>query len=237
MSLKYKRILLKLSGEALKSDDEIYDKHALESVSQQIIELSKQGLEIGVVIGGGNIWRGKLGLDLGLPQIEGDYMGMMATYMNGLALAGTLNRLGFPKVEVYASLELKTVTVSYNFKEARQKLKEGYVLIFVGGTGFSYFTTDTASTIRAIEIGADALLMAKNGVAGVYESDPKHNPQAKMFKELTHKEVADKNLRVMDLTAATLAKDANLQIEVFDMQGENNIVKVMNNQLESTIIK
>ena len=236
MSLKYRRALLKLSGEALKGEREVYSKNSLENVARQIIDLVNSGAQFGVVIGGGNIWRGKLGQDIGMPQIEADYIGMMATVMNALALQATLQRLGFTKVIVYSALEIRTVTQTYSFKEARTKLDDGYVLIFAGGTGYSYFTTDTAATIRAIEIDAEVLLMAKNGVAGVYDSDPKINRSAKMIKNLTHKEVADKNLRVMDLTAATLAKDAQLKIEVFDMQGPNNIIKVMNDELESTVI-
>jgi uridylate kinase len=236
MSLKYQRVLLKLSGEALKGPHEVYEKQALEAVGQQIIKVTKAGVQLGIVIGGGNIWRGKLGQDLAMPQIEADYMGMMATIMNALALEATLRRLGYEKVVVYSALEVRTVTDAYDFKVARKKLNEGYIVIFAGGTGYSYFTTDTAATIRAIEIEAEVLLMAKNGVAGVYDQDPKVNPKAKLLTHLTHKEIADKNLRVMDLTAATLARDVNLKIEVFDMQGQDNIVKVLNGKLSSTII-
>lgn len=237
MSLKYKRALLKLSGEALKGQNEVYDKQALELVAQQIIELTNQGMQLGIVVGGGNIWRGKLGKDMEMSQIEADYIGMMATIMNALALETTLQRLGYSKVVVYSALEVRTVTQPYDFKNARNKLDNGYIVIFAGGTGYSYFTTDTAATIRAIEIEAEVLLMAKSGVAGVYDSDPKINREAKLLQHLTHKEVVDQNLRVMDLTAAALARDAHLKIEVFDMQGTNNIVKVVNGQLESTVIE
>lgn len=237
MSLKYKRALLKLSGEALKGQNEVYDKQSLELVAQQIIELTNQGMQLGIVVGGGNIWRGKLGKDMEMSQIEADYIGMMATIMNALALETTLQRLGYSKVVVYSALEVRTVTQPYDFKNARNKLDNGYIVIFAGGTGYSYFTTDTAATIRAIEIEAEVLLMAKSGVAGVYDSDPKINREAKLLQHLTHKEVVDQNLRVMDLTAAALARDAHLKIEVFDMQGTNNIVKVVNGQLESTVIE
>lgn len=237
MSLKYKTALLKLSGEALKSDDEIYSKEILEDIATQIITLAKEGAHLGVVIGGGNIWRGKLASTLQLPQINADYMGMMATIMNALALEATLERLGYHKVIVYSSLDIRTVTSDYTFKIARTKLEEGYILIFAGGTGYAYFTTDTSATIRAIEIEADVLLMAKNGVTGVYDSDPKINPNAKLFDHLTYSEIIEKDLKVMDQTATTLAKAGQVKIEVFDMQGENNLIKVMHGQLKSTIIE
>ncbi|ATZ18861.1 uridylate kinase [Williamsoniiplasma somnilux] len=237
MGLKYKTALLKLSGEALRSEEDIYSKDLLENVAKQIIELSTQGARLGIVVGGGNIWRGKLASTLELPQINADYMGMMATVMNGLALEATLQRLDYKKVIVYSALEIRTVTKSYSFKEARNKLDEGYILIFTGGTGYAHFTTDTGATIRAIEIGADVLLMAKNGVAGVYDSDPKINPHAKMIEHISYLEMTKKNLQVMDQTAVTLARDGKMKIEVFDMQGENNIVKVMNGKLNSTIIE
>lgn len=237
MKYKYSTVLLKLSGEALKSENEIYNKEKLEDIAKQIVELASNGLKLGIVIGGGNIWRGKLGTDIDMPQINADYMGMLATVMNGLALESTIKRLGYDKVNVYSSLPIETVTDDYNFKRARLKMSEGYISIFVGGTGFAYFTTDTNSVIRAIEIGADAVLMAKNGVKGVYDSDPNQNPNALFYEKLSHREIADKQLRVMDLTAATLAKDAKLPIEVFDMQGKNNIVKMMEGSLESTIIE
>lgn len=237
MALKYKRVLLKISGEALKSDDEIYDKNKIHNFAKQIIALSKDGLQVGLVIGGGNIWRGKLAGTLGLARIDADYMGMMATIMNALAFEATLRELGHQKVIVYSSLEIKTLTSPYNYRYAREKLDEGYIVIFAGGTGFSYFTTDTGATIRAIEIKADALLMAKNGTEGVYDQDPNTNPNAKFLENLTHEELIIKNLKVMDLTAVTLARDGKVKIEVFDMNGEDNIIKVMNGKLKSTKIK
>ncbi|EOA07408.1 Uridylate kinase [Mycoplasma yeatsii 13926] len=237
MKYKYETVLLKLSGEALKGDSEVYDKKCLENICSQIVELARNGLKLAIVVGGGNIWRGKLGQDIGMPQINADYMGMMATVMNGIALESTIRSLGYDKVNIYSSLPIKTVTDDYNFKKARIKMSEGYIAIFVGGTGYAYFTTDTNATIRAYEIGADAILMAKNGVKGLYDKDPKTNDDAKFIDKITHEELVVKQLRVMDLTAATLAKDAKLKIEVFDMAGENNIVKVLQNKLESTIIE
>ncbi|QHX36470.1 UMP kinase [Spiroplasma sp. BIUS-1] len=237
MALKYKRVLLKISGEALKGSGDIYDKEKLDEVANQVIELTKQGLQIGIVIGGGNIWRGKLADTLELFRIEADYMGMLATIMNALAFEATLRKLGFDKVKVYSSLEIKTVTSAYNYRNAREKLDEGYVTIFAGGTGYSYFTTDTGASIRAIEIKADALLMAKNGTKGVYDSDPNTNPDAKFLESLTHDDLVAGNLQVMDSTAAALSRDGKLEIVVFDMNGKDNIIKIAHGDLESTIIK
>lgn len=237
MKYKYETVLLKLSGEALKGDSEVYDKKCLENICSQIVELAKNGLKLAIVVGGGNIWRGKLGQDIGMPQINADYMGMMATVMNGIALESTIRSLGYDKVNIYSSLPIKTVTDDYNFKKARIKMSEGFIAIFVGGTGYAHFTTDTNATIRAYEIGADVILMAKNGVKGLFDKDPKTNKDAKFIDKITHEELVVKQLRVMDLTAATLAKDAKLKIEIFDMSGENNIVKVLQNKLESTIIE
>lgn len=237
MKYKYQTVLLKLSGEALKGDTNIYNKDALESISKQLIEAANNGLRLAIVIGGGNIWRGNLGAEINMPQINADYMGMLATVMNGLALESTIKQLGYDKVNIYSSLPIETVTDDYNFKNARIKMAEGYITIFVGGTGFAYFSTDTNSVIRAIEINADVVLMAKNGIKGVYDADPKTNPNAKFYETLSHKVIAEKKLRVMDLTAATLAQDANIPIEVFDMQGNNNIIKILEGKLESTIIK
>ncbi|KNG79641.1 UMP kinase [Mycoplasma sp. HU2014] len=237
MKYKYETVLLKLSGEALKGDSEVYDKKCLENICSQIVELAKNGLKLAIAVGGGNIWRGKLGQDIGMPQINADYMGMMATVMNGIALESTIRSLGYDKVNIYSSLPIKTVTDDYNFKKARIKMSEGYIAIFVGGTGYAHFTTDTNATIRAYEIGADVILMAKNGVKGLFDKDPKTNKDAKFIDKITHEELVVKQLRVMDLTAATLAKDAKLKIEIFDMSGENNIVKVLQNKLESTIIE
>ncbi|AUB31353.1 UMP kinase [Spiroplasma floricola] len=237
MALKFKRVLLKISGEALKGSGDIYDKEKLDEVAKQVIHLTKQGLQIGIVIGGGNIWRGKLADTLELFRIEADYMGMLATIMNALAFEATLRKLGFDKVKVYSSLEIKTVTSSYNYRNAREKLDEGYVTIFAGGTGYSYFTTDTGASIRAIEIKADALLMAKNGTKGVYDSDPNTNAEAKFLKNLTHNDLVSKNLKVMDSTAAALSRDGKLEIVVFDMNGKDNIIKIAHGELECTVIK
>ncbi|WP_338983061.1 UMP kinase [Spiroplasma endosymbiont of Othius punctulatus] len=234
---KFKRVLLKLSGESLKSETEMYEKESIYHYADQVIELAKQGIEIGVVIGAGNIWRGKLAGTLELNKIDADFMGMFGTIMNTIAFAGVLRKQGYEKVKVYSALEIKTLTSPYNYIQAREELKNGYIVLFAGGTGYSHFTTDTAAAIRAIEIGADAILMGKNGVKGVYDSDPKLNPNAKFFKTLTHAEVIDKKLQVMDSTAASTCRDANMRIVVFDINVKNNIVNVINNKTEMTIIE
>ncbi|KAF5279616.1 hypothetical protein FQR65_LT15364 [Abscondita terminalis] len=217
MAFKYKRVLLKISGEALKAEDDIYDKNKIRNVAKQVIEATKEGMQIGLVIG--------------------DYMGMMATIMNALAFEATIRKLGYEKVIVYSSLEIDTVTSDYNYRFAREKLDEGYIVIFAGGTGFSYFTTDTGAAIRAIEIEADALLMAKNGTKGVYDCDPNANKDAKFLTDLTHEDLIVKNLQVMDSTAATLARDGKLKIVVFDMNGKDHIKKIMHQEIDATYIK
>lgn len=236
-TLKYKRVLLKLSGEALKGENEIYDAVQLSAIADQLIALATNKLQLGVVIGGGNIWRGKLSNDLGIEQIDGDYMGMMATIMNALALAAVIQAKGYQKVVVYSALEIDNVTQPYNFHQAREKLTDGYIVLFAGGTGYAYFTTDTTAVIRGIEIGAEALLMAKNGVDGVYDADPKQNPNAKFFPKLSYDQLVEQNLQVMDQTAALLAKNAGLKIVVFDMQGPDNLKKIVAGDLTATIIE
>jgi uridylate kinase len=173
---------------------------------------------------------------LNLNQIDGDYMGMMATVMNAIALRASLEAKGFTKVIIYSALEIPEISAKYNYHEAREKLAAGYVVIFGGGTGHALFTTDTAAALRAIEIKADALLMAKNGVAGVYDADPKTNPNAKFLEEIHYDEIFLKDLKVMDVAAATLAKKGNLVIEVFDMQEDNSLLKIAEGKIISTKI-
>ncbi|WP_342268669.1 UMP kinase [Spiroplasma endosymbiont of Aspidapion aeneum] len=236
MSLKFKRVLLKISGEALGCDDDIIDPKKITDVARQVIELAKSGLEIGIVIGGGNIWRGTYAENDYIDKITADQMGIFATIMNCLAFEGVLKKLGYKNVKVYSSLKVETITNSYNYNYAREKLSEGYIVLFGGGTGYSYFTTDTAAALRAIEIDANALLMAKNGTKGVYDKDPNLFKDAKMYNKLKYGDLVSKNLQVMDQTAATLAKDANLEIYVFDINEKDNIIKMANGKLEYTLI-
>lgn len=235
--MKYQRVLLKLSGEALKDQDNIYDGQKLNRTADQLISMVKDGLQLGIVVGGGNIWRGKLSDELGIEQISGDYMGMMATVMNALALQAVINQKGYAKVVVYSALKIENLTKDYNFYEARDLLVQGYIVIFASGTGYAYFTTDTTAIIRGIEVKADAILMAKNGVSGVYDSDPKQNPEAKLFTKLSYDDIIAKNLHVMDQSAALMAKQAKMKIVVFDMQQPDSLTKIIQGSLTSTIIE
>lgn len=236
MALKYKRCLLKISGEALGSAVDLYDQKKIKNIAKQIVTLNKQGLELAIVIGGGNIWRGSKAELLGMDKINADYMGMMATVMNALALESTLKAQGLDKVLIESPIEMNKILEPYYFKKAIKRLQDGYVVIMAAGTGYPYFTTDTAASLRAIEIDAEVLLMAKNGVDGIYDSDPKINKNAVKFDKITYDELTQKQLRVMDLTASSLAMEGKLSILVFDINEENNICKAAHGEAVSTIV-
>lgn len=232
----YKRVLLKMSGEALKGSDGVgIDSKTVFALARQIKEAHELGIEIGIVVGGGNIWRGKTGQELGMDRAQADYMGMLATIMNSLAIQDGLESLGVP-TRVLTALNIQEVAEPYIRRRAIRHLEKGRVCIFAGGTGSPYFTTDTAAALRATEINADALLMAKNGTDGVYDSDPRKNPNAKLFEHLTFTNVLEKGLQVMDSTAAALCKDNNVNIVVFNMNEEGNIVKAMKGDKIGTLV-
>ena len=213
----YKRVLLKLSGEALKGQTEYgIDPKTVNKIAAQIKEAHDLGVEIGIVVGGGNLWRGKTGEELGMDRSQADYMGMLATIMNGLAVQDALEHLGVP-TRAMTALPINQVAEPYIRRRAIRHLEKGRVCIFVGGLGSPYFSTDTACVLRGTEIGAEIVMMAKNNVDGVYDSDPKYNKDAKMYTELTFEEILSKNLKVMDATAASLCKDNKLGIIVFNM--------------------
>ncbi|UKI48992.1 MAG: UMP kinase [Clostridium sp.] len=221
----YKRILLKLSGEALKGDTPFgIDPATVKNVARQIKEVALLGVQIGIVCGGGNIWRGKTASELGMERAQADYMGMLATVMNALAIQEALESLGV-QTRVLSALDIQQVAEPYIRRRAIRHLEKGRVCIFAGGIGSPYFSTDTACVLRATEIGADVILMAKNGTEGVYDSDPRKNKDAKMYTELTFQEILNKNLAVMDSTAASLCKDNNLELIVFNMNKDGNIFK------------
>ena len=223
----YKRILLKLSGEALKGDTPFgIDPQTVTSIAEQIKEVQELGVQVGIVVGGGNIWRGKTASELGMDRAQADYMGMLATIMNGLAVQDALEHLGVP-TRVMTAITCNQVAEPYVRRRAIRHLEKGRVCIFVGGLGNPYFSTDTACVLRATEIGAEVVLMAKNATEGVYDSDPRKNPQAKMYEELTFAEILNKNLAVMDSTAASLCKDNNLNLIVFNMNNRGNIRRVV----------
>lgn len=236
MITMYKRILLKLSGEALKGETSFgIDPSTVKKVATQIKEVYDLGVEIGIVVGGGNIWRGKTAEELGMERAQADYMGMLATVMNALAIQEALEKLDVP-TRVLSALDVKEVAEPYIRRRAIRHLEKGRVCIFAGGTGSPYFSTDTAAALRATEINADALLMAKNGTDGVYDSDPRKNPDAKLFDHISFADVLAKNLVVMDSTAAALCKDNDVKIVVFNMNEDGNIVKAMKGDKIGTLV-
>lgn len=233
----YHRILLKLSGEALKGETEFgIDPKTVSEIAKQIKDVYDLGVEIGIVVGGGNIWRGKTAETMGMDRAQADYMGMLATVMNGLAVQDALEHLNVP-TRVMTALSINQVAEPYIRRKALSHMGKGRVCIFVGGLGSPYFSTDTACVLRATEIEADVVLMAKNGTEGVYDSDPRKNPNAKLYSEITFAEVLAKNLGVMDSTAASLCKDNKKQIIVFNMNKSGNIVRAVKGEKIGTLVK
>ena len=233
----YKRVLLKLSGEALKGNADFgIDPITVKVIAEQIKDIHDMGVEVGIVVGGGNIWRGKTAEALGMDRAQADYMGMLATIMNGLAVQDSLEHLGVP-TRVMTAITVNQVAEPYIRRKAMRHLEKGRVCIFVGGLGSPYFSTDTASVLRATEIGAEVVLMAKNGTEGVYDSDPRKNPDAKMFDELTFKDILNKDLEVMDSTAAAICKDNKLKLIVFNMNKPGNIAKACNGEKIGTVVR
>ncbi len=238
MLKQYQRCLIKVSGESLadKKQGQQYDQKKLVSIAHQLIRLADEGYEIAVVVGGGNIWRGKNSVALGMDKTTGDYMGMLATIMNALALESTIRNQHFAKVIVCNSLEVNKISEPYYFKKAIKRLEEGYIVILAAGTGSPYFTTDTAATLRAIELKADLVLMAKNGVNGVYSADPKLDASATKFDTISLSKLYELNLGVMDNTAAALAMDAKLDMIVFNIDVEDNIYNALKGKADITMI-
>ena len=223
----YKRVLLKLSGEALKGKTEFgIDPQTVLGIANEIKEIHSLGVQVGIVVGGGNIWRGKTAEGLGMDRAQADYMGMLATIMNGLAVQDALGKIGV-ETRVMTAIPCNNVAEPYIRRRALRHLEKGRVCIFVGGIGNPYFSTDTACVLRATEIEAEVVLMAKNNVEGVYDKDPRYNPDAKLYKTVTFNEILTKNLQVMDSTAASLCKDNNLKLIVFNMNTKGNIKKVV----------
>lgn len=224
----YKRVLLKLSGEALKGHDasSIFEVDFLKQAATSIKKLHDQNIQIAVVVGAGNIWRGKLAEDIGFSRVPADFMGMLGTVINAVALSETLKAFGIESVVYSALPALDDVTIAYDKELAKKSMEEGKVVFLAGGTGKPYFTTDTASALRAIEVDCDAILMGKNGAEGVYDSDPRQNKDAKMFKTITFAQMIDLNLQVMDISAVKLLLDKDIEIKVFSMSDPVNFEKV-----------
>jgi uridylate kinase len=233
-----KRIVIKLSGEALANTQEktILEALHLSTVAKAIKTIQSEGLEVAVVIGAGNIWRGKLAKSIGIEPSTADYMGMLGTIINSLALQSALENEGV-QCRVLSSIHVEQVAENYIRRRAIRHLEKGRVVIFAGGTGSPYFSTDTTASLRAMEIHADTILMAKNGVSGVYDSDPKVNANAKLIKHLTFDEMLNKKLTVMDLTAVSLIKDSSIVIRVFDMKDTKNLLQVIKDQSIGTTIQ
>ena len=215
---KYKRILLKLSG----------DEVRLNEYAEQIKEIAEMGVQIGIVIGGGNIFRGLSGASKGFDRVKGDQMGMLATVINSLALSSALTALGV-KAKVLTAIRMEPIGEFYNKWRAIELLEQGYVVIMSGGTGNPFFTTDTGSSLRGIEIEADVMLKGTR-VDGIYTADPEKDPTAVKFSDITYDEIYTRGLKVMDLTATTMCKENNLPIIVFNMDKNGNLKKVMDGE-------
>ena len=231
-----KRILIKLSGEGLSNKDNglSIDPEVVSGIVGQIKKIQEQDVQVGVVVGGGNFWRGAAAEGNGIPRNRADYIGMLATVMNGLALQSAFEKEDL-KAKVYSSLQMDPkVAETYVNEKAINALENRNVVIFAGGTGRPYFTTDTAATLVATEINAELILMGKNGVDGIYDSDPRKNPDAKRFDEITWDEILEKGLEVMDSTAASMARDNNISLVVFDITKENALLKAMTGENSQT---
>lgn len=232
----YKRVLLKLSGESLMGAQKYgLDTAVLNSYAEQIKAVVESGVQVGIVIGGGNIFRGLSGVKKGFDRVKGDQMGMLATVINSLALQTALESEG-AKAKVLTSIRMEPVGELYTKSKALELMTEGYVVIIAGGTGNPYFTTDTASALRGVEIEAEVLLKGTR-VDGVYTADPEKDPTATKFSEITFDEVYDRKLKVMDLTAFTMCKENNLPIVVFDMDTPGNLNKIINGEPIGTVMK
>ncbi|MBF1433421.1 MAG: UMP kinase [Prevotella nanceiensis] len=226
---RYKRILLKLSGESLMGNQGYgIDSQRLQDYAQQIKEIHEMGVQIGIVIGGGNIFRGLSGASKGFDRVKGDQMGMCATVINSLALSSALGALGV-KNRVLTAIRMEPIGEFYTKWKAIESMEDGYVCIFSAGTGSPYFTTDTGSSLRGIEIEADVMLKGTR-VDGIYTADPEKDPTATKFSEITYDEIYTKGLKVMDLTATTMCKENNLPIYVFNMDVVGNLKKVIDGE-------
>ena len=235
--LKYKRILLKISGEALLGDQQFgIDQKPVKMIANEIKKAKDAGAEIAVVVGGGNIFRGmKNSAKLGMDQASGDYVGMLATVMNAIALQCALNQINVP-CRVQSAITINQVAEPYIRHRAIRHLEKGRVVIFAAGTGNPFFTTDTAAALRASEINAEAMLMAKNGVDGVYSDDPNVNPDAKKLDKITYDDIIKDGLKVMDTAACALCRQNNIPIVVFDFLLQDGILKVLNGEKVGTYI-
>ncbi|MHA8263080.1 UMP kinase [Lactobacillaceae bacterium Melli_B3] len=235
--LKYKRIILKLSGEALAGEKGFgINLPVMRSMAKEIKQIHDLGIQVAIVVGGGNMWRGEAGSKMGMERAQADYIGMLATVMNGLSLQDNLEAVGVP-TRVQTSIEMRQIAEPYIRRKAVRHLEKNRVVIFAGGTGNPYFSTDTTSVLRAAEIHADAILMAKNGVDGIYSDDPNVNPDAVKYDTLTYMDIINEGLSVMDTTASSLAMDNQIPLVVFNLNKPGNIKKVVLGQQIGTTVK
>lgn len=236
--MKYKRIILKISGEALSdhNDLEILDGVKIKQIADTVKLLHDNGVEIGIVIGAGNIFRGRLAESLNIDETDGDYMGMLGTVINCLALSSAIEKLGV-ETRVMSAIQINQVSEPYIYKKARSHLENKRVVLFAGGTGNPYFTTDSCASLRALEMKCDAILMGKNGIDGVYDSDPKINKNAKFIKSLTYNDIIQKNLKVMDQTSVAMLKDHNIEVRIFSMADPLNFLRVVEGEDIGSTIK
>ena len=232
----FRRILLKLSGEALMGDLAYgADPNRIAAIAEQVKRVADRGVETSVVVGGGNIYRGLSAAAEGMDRATGDYMGMLATVLNALALQDALEKLG-ARTRVLSAIEISEVAEPYIRRRAMRHLERGRIVLFAAGTGNPFFTTDTAAALRALEIHAEAILMAKNGVEGVYSADPRTDPEARFIAEISHREAIDQQLQVMDANALVLLEKPRLPIHVFNMDDERNIDRIVCGERVGTVI-
>ncbi|MGK2948018.1 MAG: UMP kinase [Acidimicrobiales bacterium] len=234
----YQRVLLKLSGEAFAGHDgNPIDGKVAEFVAGEIVEARELGVDMAVVVGGGNIWRGMTGAGAGMDRAQADYMGMLATVINALALQDTLERLGQP-TRVQSAIHMSQVAEPYIRRRAIRHLEKGRVVIFAGGTGNPFFTTDTAAALRAVEIDAQAMLRGTHsGVDGLYTDDPRTNPEATLISEVSYLDVLNRGLRAMDSTAITLCMDNALPIVMYDLMGKGNVKAILEGNPIGTVVR
>lgn len=232
----YKRVVLKLSGESLAGDQGFgIDLPTVDAIAAEVKKVREHGIDVAVVVGGGNIWRGLAGSDKGMDRAQADYMGMLATVMNSLALQSSLENIDVD-TRVQSAIEMRQVAEPYIRRKAVRHLEKGRVVILAAGTGNPYFSTDTTAALRAAEIEADVILMAKKGVDGVYDDDPRKNPAAKRFARLAYIEVLQRGLAVMDSTATSLCMDNKIPIVVFNIDKHENILKAAVGEDIGTIV-
>ncbi len=235
--IKYKRVVMKLSGEALAGDaGQGINPPEIRKVAEEIKEVHDLGVQIAIVVGGGNMWRGESGAQMGMERAQADYIGMLGTVMNALALQDNLESIGVP-TRVQTAIEMRQVAEPYIRRKAMRHLEKGRIVIFAAGTGSPYFSTDTTSALRASEINADVILMAKNGVDGIYSADPRKDANAVKYDKLTHMEIINKGLQVMDTTASSLSMDNNIPLVVFNMNELGNIKKVVQGETIGTTVE